>query len=285
MKKTGTKLFAIAMIAALSIAMLAGCGNGGSGGGSYSDLMIVPNLNLAEEEYAVAFRVGSDAVPEVNDIIKALNDDGTLGTIAKKYDLDATLMTSEAMQLGFVDMARTVPGDLTAIKNKGTLNIGITLFAPMNYYDENGKLIGFDTEFAQAVCEKLGVTPNFIEINWDTKEIELAAGNIDCIWNGLTVTEDRRQNMEFTVPYIFNKQVIIIRKADADKFKTIDDFANAKLTAEISSAGETAIQDDPVLSKAPYTAMQKQTDTLLEVKSGTADAAVLDYTAANSLVG
>ena len=282
--RTNMKKFTIVMAFVLMITLLAGCGGGG-GGGAYKDLMIVPGLDLAAEEYAIGFRVGSDIVPEVNDIIKTLNEDGTLGKIAEKYDLAATLMSNDAMASSFVDMGRTEAGDLALIKENGTLKIGITIFAPMNYYDEDGKLIGFDTEFAEAVCAKLGVTPEFIEINWDTKEIELAAKNIDCIWNGLTVTEERRENMEFSVPYIFNKQVVVIRTADKDKFQTAEDLANAKLTAEISSAGEGAIADHPILSGAPYTAMQKQTDTLLEVKSGNADAAVLDYTAATSLVG
>jgi polar amino acid transport system substrate-binding protein len=278
------------------IALIAGsCGGGKkadndggaaqSPGGSYSDLMIIPGLDLAAEEYAIGFRVGSDAVPEINKIINGLNDDGTLAAIAERYGLSATLMSNPAMAESFVDLGRTQPGDLDFIKNKGELRIGITIFAPMNYHDDDGTLIGFDTEFAEAVCGKLGVNPKFIEINWDTKEAELAAQNIDCIWNGLTVTEERRQNMEFTVPYLFNKQVIVIRIADSDKFKTVDDLSKAKLTAEMSSAGEDAIKDHPVLSGAPYTAMQKQTDTLLEVKAGTADAAVLDYTAARSLVG
>jgi ABC-type amino acid transport/signal transduction systems, periplasmic component/domain len=293
MTKTGIKRIAVLLIAALTIAMLAACSSGGNteeattegSGGSYSDLMIVPGLDLAAEEYAIAFRVGSDAALEVNDIIAELNDDGTLASIAEKYDLGSTLMSNDAMQLSFVGMDRIESGDLDYIKANGTLKIGITIFAPMNYYDEDGKLIGFDTEFAEAVCAKLGVTPEFIEINWDTKEVELAAKNIDCIWNGLTVTEERRANMEFTYSYIFNKQVVVIRTADADVYKTISDLAEAKLTAEISSAGESAIMDDDVLSGATYTAMQKQTDTLLEVKAGTADAAVLDYTAAMSLVG
>jgi len=296
MRTITLKRFIVVIVAVLTIALLAGCGGGAKKdadtgaaaagtGGSYSDLMIIPGLDLAAEEYAIGFRVGSDAVPEVNKIINGLNDDGTLAAIAERYGLTATLMSNAAMAESFVDMGRTQEGDLAFIKSKGELKIGITIFAPMNYYDEAGTLVGFDTEFAEAVCSKLGVNPKFIEINWDTKEAELAAQNIDCIWNGLTVTEERRQNIEFTVPYLFNKQVIVIRIADADKFKTVDDLANAKLTAEMSSAGEDAIMEHPVLSGAPYTAMQKQTDTLLEVKTGKADAAVLDYTAARSLVG
>jgi polar amino acid transport system substrate-binding protein len=74
--------------------------------------------------------------------------------------------------------------DLAYIQGKGTLVIGITEAAPMNYYDENGELVGFDTEFAQAVCAKLGLAYNFVIIDWDMKEVELNAKSIDCIWNG-----------------------------------------------------------------------------------------------------
>jgi len=175
--------------------------------------------------------------------------------------------------------------DLAYVKQQGELKIGITIYSPMNYYDENGKLIGFDTEFAQAVCKNLGITPKFIEINWDTKEAELKAKNIDCIWNGFTITDERKQSMSFSDPYIRNRQVAVIRTKDADKFKTTADMVNANIVAEQGSAGETAVQADPSLKTAPYTAVDKQTDALMEVKAGTADIAVLDYTLANSMVG
>lgn len=175
--------------------------------------------------------------------------------------------------------------DFAYITDKGTLTIGITIYDPMNYYDEDGKLIGFDTEFAEAVCEELGVDPEFVEINWDTKEIELADKQIDCIWNGLTVTEERKENMDFSDSYIKNMQVMVINKANAEKFTDTASLADATVVAEVSSAGETAIAEDENLSKATYVSVPKQTDALLEVKSGTADAAVLDYTLAKSMVG
>ena len=286
------KTFKFVIVAILVVGILAGCGGNakndsgeGDNGGSYSDLMIMPGVELAAEEYAIGFRVGSDAVPEVNKLIYELINDGTLDSIAEKYDLTASLFSNQGAVEPSGPSDRTVPGDLAYIMDKGKLTIGITIYEPMNFFDSDGSLTGFDTEFAIAVCEKLGVEPNFVEINWDTKEVELAAMNIDCIWNGLTVTEERRQNMEFTDSYIKNKQVVVIRKADEEKFTTIESLADARLTAEIASAGEAAIKDDPILSTAEYTAMAKQTDTLMEVKAGTADAAVLDFTAAKALVG
>ena len=175
--------------------------------------------------------------------------------------------------------------DLAYITEKGKMVIGYTVYAPMNYTDDNGEFTGFDTELAKAVCEKLGVEPEFIEIDWDTKEVELNAKNLDCIWNGFTITEEREENLDFSKPYIENKQVVVIRKADAEKYTSAASLAEANLVAEISSAGESAIAEDAELSKANYTAVAKQTDGLMEVKAGTADAVVLDVTLANAMVG
>ena len=183
------------------------------------------------------------------------------------------------------DKAGNTDSDLAYITNNGKMVIGYTVYAPMNYTDDNGEFVGFDTDYAKAVCEKMGVEPEFIEINWDTKETELNAKNIDCIWNGFTITEERKENIEFTNPYIVNKQVVVIKAADAEKYTDTASLAEANLVAEIESAGEGAIADDENLAKANYVAVAKQTDGLLEVKSGTAVAVVLDYTLASAMVG
>ncbi|MBR2666693.1 MAG: transporter substrate-binding domain-containing protein [Oscillospiraceae bacterium] len=175
--------------------------------------------------------------------------------------------------------------DWAYIQDKGTLVIGYTDYAPMNYFNDEGTLIGFDTEFAEAVCEQLGITPEFVEIDWDTKEIELNNKNIDCIWNGFTITPEREENLDFTVPYMNNKQVVVVRAADAETYTDVASLASANLVAEIASAGETAILDNEELAGANYVPVQKQTSALMEVKAGTADAAVLDYTLATAMVG
>lgn len=181
------------------------------------------------------------------------------------------------------DGNKQVVDDWTYIKDKGELIIGITSYEPMNYEDKDGKLIGFDTEYAEAVCAKLGIEPKFIFINWDTKEIELKSKNIDCIWNGLTISEERRGNMDFTQPYLVNEQVIIVRSADLDKYKDKADFKGVNVVAESGSAGQDAIESD--LSDAIFIAVDAQTKALLEVKAGTAQAAVVDATLAKSMTG
>ncbi|MBE6963048.1 MAG: transporter substrate-binding domain-containing protein [Ruminococcaceae bacterium] len=176
--------------------------------------------------------------------------------------------------------------DAEYIKGNGKVLVGITIYEPMNYYDEAGNLTGFDTEFAQAVCEKLGLKAEFVEINWDTKEVELNAKSIDCIWNGMTITEERAANMSISVPYVKNAQVIVV-KADSAIVATAD-LIGKTVVAEIGSAGEAQIKGEDAnadLAQAEYVGMAKQTDCLMEVKAGTADAAVLDWTLAKSMVG
>jgi len=173
--------------------------------------------------------------------------------------------------------------DLAYILGKGELVIGYTEYAPMNYYDEDGELVGFDTEYAVALCEKLGVKPKFVLINWDTKEYELASKTIDCIWNGLTVTEERRENMAFTKSYIVNEQVAVIRAEDKDKYTTLESLKSAKIVAETGSAGEMAVEAD--LAGANFTAVASQSSALLEVKARTADVAIIDSTMAHSMTG
>ena len=175
--------------------------------------------------------------------------------------------------------------DQAYIKEKGKMVIGITEYAPMNYYDESGTLIGFDTEFAQALCAKMGVEAEFVVIDWSTKEIELQAKSIDSIWNGLTITEERKENMSFSKPYMENKQVVVIRKADAEKYADLAGIATGALVAEEGSAGETAILEDATLSGATYTPIANMAGCLMEIKAGTADAAVLDVVMANAMVG
>jgi len=173
--------------------------------------------------------------------------------------------------------------DLDYIKGKGKMTIGYTVYEPMNYTDADGNFTGFDTELATAVCEKLGVEPEFVEINWDTKIVELDAKSIDCIWNGMTLTDDIQANTACTKAYAKNAQVVVM-KADADYSSTAD-LVGKTVVAEASSAGESAINDDESLSQADYVSKSVQTDCLMEVAAGTADAAVLDLTLANAMIG
>ena len=192
-------------------------------------------------------------------------------------------VASSASASGSAAASETATSDLDYIKEKGKMVIGYTVYEPMNYTDADGNFTGFDTELATAVCEKLGVEPDFVEINWDTKIVELDAKSIDCIWNGMTLTDEIMANTACTKAYAKNAQVVVM-KADADYTSTAD-LVGKTVVAEAGSAGESAIQDDGSLSQADYISKSVQTDCLMEVAAGTADAAVLDLTLATAMIG
>lgn len=191
--------------------------------------------------------------------------------------------SSEAASSEAASSSAAADGDLDYIKGNGKMVIGYTVYAPMNYTDDEGNFTGFDTELATAVCEKLGVEPEFVEINWDTKIVELDAKSIDCIWNGMTLTDDIMANTACTKAYAKNAQVVVM-KADADYSSTAD-LVGKTIVAEAGSAGESAISEDESLSQADYVSKSVQTDCLMEVAAGTADAAVLDLTLATAMIG
>ena len=195
----------------------------------------------------------------------------------------STVASSAASGSAAASAAETAAGDLDYIKEKGKMVIGYTVYEPMNYTDADGNFTGFDTELATAVCEKLGVEPEFVEINWDTKVVELDAKSIDCIWNGMTLTEDIMANTATTKAYAKNAQVVVVK--DGTDYTSTADLADKTVVAEAGSAGEAAIQGDENLSKADYVSKSVQTDCLMEVAAGTADAAVLDLTLANAMIG
>ena len=179
--------------------------------------------------------------------------------------------------------SETAAGDLDYIKEKGKMVIGYTVYEPMNYTDADGNFTGFDTELATAVCEKLGVEPEFVEINWDTKVVELDAKSIDCIWNGMTLTDDIMANTATTKAYAKNAQVVVVK--DGTDYSSTADLVGKTVVAEAGSAGEAAIEGDENLAQADYVSKSVQTDCLMEVAAGTADAAVLDLTLANAMIG
>lgn len=160
------------------------------------------------------------------------------------------------------------------------LVIGYTIYKPMNYLDDAGKLTGFDTEFAEAVCKKLGKTPEFIEINWDTKFPTLDAKQIDCIWNGMTISDEVKANCLVSKAYVKNAQVVVMAKDVIGNYTTVESLKGLKFAAEAGSAGEAAIKEKGL--DANYTPVAAQTDALLAVKGGQADACVIDITMAKA---
>ncbi len=169
--------------------------------------------------------------------------------------------------------------DLKAITDNGKMVIGYTIYEPMNYMEED-KLTGFDTEFAEAVCEKLGVTPEFVEINWDTKFVTLDSKKIDCIWNGMTISDEVKQNCDVSKAYVKNAQVVVMNKDVIENYKDVESLKGLKFTAEAGSAGEAAITDNGLNEN--YLPVAAQSDAILAVAGGQADACVIDITMAKA---
>ena len=170
--------------------------------------------------------------------------------------------------------------------DKPTVVVGYTIYAPMNYLDEAGELIGFDTDLAKAVFEGLGYQVIFQEIDWDSKYTDLESGAIDCVWNGFTAnTADddgvlRSEKVDFSYDYMENRQVIVCKK-DLGEL-TAADLTGKVAAVESGSAGETyAGTFDGLTAKG----FNKQTECLFEVNAGTADVAIVDAQLAKSYAG
>jgi len=168
---------------------------------------------------------------------------------------------------------------------------GVTLFEPMNYLDSNGNWTGFDTEFAQAVGAKLGMQVEFQQIEWGRKFIELQAGTISCIWNGMTANvvdsvtgRQRYEDVDFTYSYMLNQQAVVIRTSRAGDFRSLANLVGKTVAAEAGSAGES-IAKEAIGESGRFIGSSAQIDTFIEVKSGAVDFAMVDILLAEQLVG
>ena len=163
--------------------------------------------------------------------------------------------------------------DLENVLSKGTLTIGITDFAPMDYYNEDGEeWTGFDAALAKDFAERLGVTLEFVEIDWNKKIVALEYGIVDCIWNGMTMTKELQETISCSNPYLSNAQVIVLRRSEMGKYQTIDACQHLLFAVESGSMGETLLKE----RKYRYTAYATQMEALESVRNKKADAAVID---------
>ena len=201
-------------------------------------LMIVPNLTLAEEQYGIAARKGSGLTKKINAALVELAKDGTMNAIGVKYGVASEICIDTNYAAAELTADELV--DWNYITENGKIIVGYTDFAPISWM-KDGELVGFDVELAKAVGAKLGLTIEFKLIEWGAKEALLAGKSIDCIWNGMTITDERKAAMEISIPYLYNKQVAVIRKEDAAKYTDTASMAEAIIGAEGGSAGEGCV--------------------------------------------
>ena len=171
--------------------------------------------------------------------------------------------------------------DLAYVQDKGTLVVGMTDFAPMDYRDENGEWIGFDADMAKAFAEYLGVEVEFLEINWDNKLMELDAKGVDAIWNGMTITDEVTSGASVSEPYCNNGQVVVLPAGKAADYQDVDSLSGLNFAVENGSAGAEQLD---ALGIA-YVAKTTQADALMEVASGASDACVIDLLMAGAMIG
>ena len=171
--------------------------------------------------------------------------------------------------------------DLAYVQEKGTLIVGITEFEPMDYQDESGEWIGFDADLAKAFAESLGVDVVFQVIDWDNKVMELDGKAIDVVWNGMTLTDEVLSAMECSNAYCNNAQVVILPPADAESYPDAASMADLQFAVESGSAGE----DMAIENGFNYTPVVDQATAVLEVSSGTCQAAIIDSLMAAAMVG
>lgn len=175
-------------------------------GTSYPDLKVT-DQKLNSELYGVGCRKGSDLASFINSVMGEAYADGTMQELANTYGVQEALLEQSASEF----TASETDSDVKYIQDKGTLIVGITEFAPMDYKSADDEWIGFDADMAKLVAEKLGVEVQFIVIDWDMKVNELDSKNIDAVWNGMTLTDGVKAAMECSNAYCENAQVVITK--------------------------------------------------------------------------
>ncbi len=274
------KLTALLMAALMLVTLLASCG----GGAKY----VILEDNFGAEDYAIGFRKDDYALAaKVQEILDEMGKDGTAKTISEKWFGRDAFKTDGA----FPREMKTVEGDnsLQYILDKGTLILGLDEnFPPMGFRDsENGEIIGFDIDLATEVCKRLGVELKVQPIDWNAKEMELDGKNIDCIWNGMSVTPERTESMFLSKPYIANTQAIIV--AADSPIKTRADLAGKKVALQQGSSALDAVKADEATYNAILNGATEAEDdngeivefadnitAYMDLKAGRVDAFVVD---------
>ena len=232
---------------------------------SYPDLTYTDSLT--QEEYGIGCRQGSDLADFITSVLAEAYQDGTTQALARQFGIREDLL-AEMPQTGY-------------IRGKGTLVVGITEFAPMDYKDDNGQWTGFDAELARLVAQRLGVDVEFVIIEWGQKVNELNSKAIDVVWNGMTLTDAVQETMECSNAYCNNAQVVILPADSAEDYPDAASMSELNFAVESGSAGEAMAIENGF----SYTPVVDQATAVLEVSSGTCQAAIIDSLMAAAMVG
>ena len=192
------------------------------------------------------------------------------------------ILLAALMMVSITACGKEFANDSEYIKDKGTLVVGITDFAPMDYKEAGSdEWVGFDADMAKLFADYLDVDVKFVEITWGQKINELNSKSIDCVWNGMTLNDEVKAGMATSVPYCLNAQVLVVPADKAADYEGLTDLSGLNVAVESGSAGE----DAAVALGANTVAVEKQADTLMEIAAGTSDAAVIDLLMAGAMIG
>ena len=208
--------------------------------------------------------------------LAACGDSGSAATDAPSAESTDTAESAAPSEGG-----DTAESDLAYVQDKGTLIVGITEFEPMDYQNADGEWIGFDADLAKLFAERLGVEVQFQLIDWESKVMELDGRTIDVVWNGMTLTDEVLASMECSNAYLNNAQVVILPSAEAENYADAESMSGLQFAVESGSAGEQMAIENGF----SYTPVTDQATAVLEVESGTCDAAIIDSLMASAMVG
>lgn len=291
--KNGKKLGALLLALTLTMG-LAACGSKGAssaGGGAGSGSAAKPQFVILEEplsteQYGIAFQKGNTALAQT---IKATLDemlaDGAFDEITAKWEL-SDMSCYETAQVATPEGAQEIPME----EGRSSLTIGFDAeYPPYGYKDDNGEYVGYDIDLARAVCDRLGWTLNLQPIDWDSKDLELNSGNIDAIWNGMTMT-GRESEYTWVGPYVDNSIVFVVMSDSG--IASAADLAGKNVITQAGSSALTALTDDPgdgsndenLALKDSFAVLDQTPDyntAFLNLESGVDDAIAVDIGVAN----
>ncbi|NLD87510.1 MAG: transporter substrate-binding domain-containing protein, partial [Clostridiales bacterium] len=229
-------------------------------------------------KYGVGFRNGDIALGlEIQAKLDEMIADGTAAEISNKWFGADVLLKNE----DFIEESEAPAGDnsLQAILDKGNLVLGLDdSFPPMGFRDDSNNIVGFDIDLATEVCKRIGVKLVLQPIDWDAKEMELSTGNIDCIWNGMTINDERVANMYFTKAYIANEQIVIV--PTKSQIKKIDGLKGKIVGLQKGSSSLEALSKHDVFDEVKsITEFADNVTAFLDLKANRVDAFVVDSVA------
>lgn len=278
--KNSKKLLLLLLVLCVSLVAFAACGSKDEATDATEETdsteFVVLDENLGDEEYGIGFRNEDVALGmEVQKQIDAMNEDGTAATISEKWFGEDSLIKDGE----YAEDTTIADGDnsLQKVLDAGTLIVGLDAsFPPMGYYDENNEIVGFDIDLAKEVCSRMGVKAEFKPIEWDAKELELTSGNIDCIWNGMTITDERVENMFIAKPYLANAQIVIV--GNNSGITTLADLTDKVVGLQKESSAKEALDANTEVasSVAEVKEFDNNLNAYLDLQAGRIDAFVVD---------